>query len=185
MLDNNSGSGIDEDDAALGKGSSCEGLVVPGGEPVVLEGELQLFEKVRPAEIETTKVRLDESMKIKFDREITAVVAKESLKSSDEMLSALGMCLCDAARMYPHLVKEIREEFVRCVTDRVVALEHRFPRILDGDDFASRRDFAHRAVGVAFDMLAKELDSTARIEGIIDDSRRWTGEAGGSKVDGE
>lgn len=145
----------------------------------VFDGKPQLFEKVVlgvPAE-GVTNSEFDREAKNRFDNGITAIVTNEGLKSRDEMLNALGKYLRDATRGRSHLVSEMREEFVRCVADRVVMLEHRYPKILSGDDFASRREFAHEAVGVAFDMLARgNSGRSSEVDEVIQDSRRWVGE---------
>jgi hypothetical protein len=117
----------------------------------------------------------------KFHSDIDGILGEE-FKDGGELLNKLGTCLYDAVRLSPQIAQEIRLEFVEYLTGGLMRLERRKPEVV-GQTFYSRRDFAHRAVGVAFDMLAggrgapSALDRTiAELENGMARARGWVGE---------
>jgi hypothetical protein len=158
----------------MGEGETDRGQDVQdglnGGEPQFFDKHVPGAEKVG-AEFDFEKFRSD------IDR-----ILSEEFKDGVELLNKLGTCLYDAVRLSPQIVQKIRLEFVKYLTGGLTKLERRKPKVVE-QMFYSRRDFAHRAVGVAFDMLAggrdapSALDSTrAELGDRAKKVRRWTGE---------
>lgn len=117
----------------------------------------------------------------RFHGEIDRVLGEE-FEDKGELLSRLGVCLCNAVMLNLQIAGEIRHEFVEYVTRRLTMLEHKKPGVI-GLDFVSRRDFARTAVGVAFDLLANAIDASENIgmvkgdtRGQLGAARRWIGE---------
>lgn len=143
-----------------------------GEEPVVLDGEPQLFEKVALGGTEKSEDRFDFE---RFHGEIDCVLSEE-LQDRSGLLNKLGTCLCNVAGLNPRIAHEIRFEFTEYVTEKLMMLERKKPEIVK-QDFASRRDFAQEAVGIAFDMLAGgNSGRPSEVDEVIRDSRRWVGE---------
>ncbi len=128
---------------------------------------------MKPRGAEAEEVQFDFK---KFDGGISEILGEE-FKTAEELLNRLGGRLYDVVMMCPQNAQEARLWFERYVTLKLCTLEHRQPKVVDVD-FASRRNFAHMAVGIAFDMLAAGLMPApgTEVDKIVSDSRRWVSE---------
>lgn len=137
-----------------------------GGGPVVPDGEPQFFEKVVPG-AGKREIQVDLEA---FTSGINKILEGE-IGSRDALLGRLGSYLHYAVKTHPQAAKEIREKFVDHVAVRLAMFGRRVSEIV-GLDCSLRCEFAHRAVGVAFDMLAKgfaekEAIPLAQIDDIV------------------
>lgn len=131
------------------------------------EGEPQLFEKVKPAELFDFE---------RFTNEIDTILTGK-VEDEGKLLNELGVCLFNAVRSAPQIAQEIRSEFMEHVTGSLYSSRNSVPRArYHGETRYEYCILAHRAVGTAFDMLAGGITPPSEVDKVIGNCRRWVGE---------